>query len=49
MRQEGRLIENEYYKGRYWDTLMYAILDREWQARHSSLDHSTAINDNPPH
>jgi RimJ/RimL family protein N-acetyltransferase len=33
MQFEGRLRENEYYKGRWWDTLMYAILDREWQAR----------------
>ena len=30
MRQEGRLIQNEYYRGRYWDTLMYAILAEEW-------------------
>ena len=33
MRQEGRLRENEYFKGRWWDTLMYAILDDEWQAQ----------------
>lgn len=32
MRLEGRLRENEYYKGRWWDTLMYAILADEWQA-----------------
>jgi ribosomal-protein-alanine N-acetyltransferase len=31
MRLEGRLRENEYYKGRWWDTLMYGILDDEWQ------------------
>ena len=31
MRLEGRLRENEYYKGRWWDTLMYAILADEWQ------------------
>jgi [ribosomal protein S5]-alanine N-acetyltransferase len=30
MRLEGRLRENEYYKGRWWDTLMYAILADEW-------------------
>jgi ribosomal-protein-alanine N-acetyltransferase len=32
MRQEGRLRENEYYKGRWWDTLLYAILEDEWKA-----------------
>jgi ribosomal-protein-alanine N-acetyltransferase len=31
MRPEGHLIENEYYRGRYWDTLMYAILANEWE------------------
>ena len=31
MRQEGRLRENEFYKGRWWDTLMYAILADEWE------------------
>jgi RimJ/RimL family protein N-acetyltransferase len=32
MRLEGRLRENEHYKGRWWDTLMYAILVDEWKA-----------------
>ena len=32
MRQEGRLRENEFYKGRWWDSLMYAILEDEWEA-----------------
>lgn len=31
MRQEGRLREKEYYKDRWWDTLMYAILADEWE------------------
>lgn len=30
MRLEGRLREKEYYKGRWWDTLIYAILETEW-------------------
>lgn len=30
MRLEGHLRENEYYRGRWWDTLMYAILADEW-------------------
>ena len=32
MRQEGRLREHQYFKGRSWDTLLYAILYDEWQA-----------------
>jgi RimJ/RimL family protein N-acetyltransferase len=32
MHQEGHLRENEHFKGRWWDTLIFAILDREWQA-----------------
>jgi [ribosomal protein S5]-alanine N-acetyltransferase len=31
MRLEGRLRENDYFKGRWWDTLIYAILAHEWQ------------------
>jgi [ribosomal protein S5]-alanine N-acetyltransferase len=30
MRLEGHLRENEYYRGRWWDTLMFAILADEW-------------------
>jgi ribosomal-protein-alanine N-acetyltransferase len=29
MRLEGRLREQEWIKGRWWDALLYAILDRE--------------------
>jgi ribosomal-protein-alanine N-acetyltransferase len=31
MHREGRLRENEFYRGRWWDTLMYAILENEWR------------------
>lgn len=31
MRLEGRLRDSEYFKNRWWDTLIYAILDYEWQ------------------
>jgi RimJ/RimL family protein N-acetyltransferase len=30
MRREGHLREKEYYKGRWWDHLLYALLDHEW-------------------
>jgi RimJ/RimL family protein N-acetyltransferase len=29
---EGRLRENNYYKGRWWDELIYGILEAEWRA-----------------
>ena len=32
MKLEGRLREKEFYKGRWWDTLMYAILANEWDS-----------------
>jgi [ribosomal protein S5]-alanine N-acetyltransferase len=32
MQLEGRLRENQYFKGRWWDTLIYAVLADEWQA-----------------
>ncbi len=38
MRLEGRLRENEYFKGRYWDTLMFGLLDFEWQASGEEAD-----------
>ena len=31
MRLEGRLRQKEYFKGRWWDTLLFAILDDEWR------------------
>ena len=33
MQREGLLRENVWMKDRWWDTLLYAILDREWQAQ----------------
>jgi RimJ/RimL family protein N-acetyltransferase len=30
---EGRLREREFYKSRWWDTLLFAILEPEWRAR----------------
>jgi RimJ/RimL family protein N-acetyltransferase len=31
MRLEGRLRDKEYFKGRWWDTLLYAILENQWR------------------
>jgi ribosomal-protein-alanine N-acetyltransferase len=36
MRREGHLRENEYYRDRWWDTLMYATLADEWQIHKQS-------------
>ena len=33
MQQEGHLRENEYFQNRWWDTLIYAILESEWQVQ----------------
>lgn len=33
MRQEGRLREHAFYKGRWWDLLRWGLLDREWHRR----------------
>ena len=32
MKREGWLRENKYFKGRWWDTLIYAVLAEEWEA-----------------
>ena len=31
MQPEGKLRENEWFKNRYWDTLIYGILKSEWK------------------
>ena len=31
-RTAGRLRRNEYFKGRYWDTLLFALTAAEWTA-----------------
>ena len=36
--QEGRLRRNEYFKGRWWDTLLYAMLADEWPIAAKSAD-----------
>jgi RimJ/RimL family protein N-acetyltransferase len=32
MQPEGRLRDKQQYKGRWWDTLLFSILDYEWRA-----------------
>ena len=38
MTLEGRLRENEYFKGRWWDTLIFGILQDEWLAHKDRQD-----------
>jgi ribosomal-protein-alanine N-acetyltransferase len=33
MQPEGRLRHKEYFKGRWWDRLLFGILDHEWEAQ----------------
>lgn len=33
MNQEGHFRETAYYKGRWWDTLVFALLEPEWRTR----------------
>lgn len=42
MQQEGRLRENRWMKDRWWDTVLYALLEQEWQARHSPRSESAS-------
>lgn len=32
LRLEGRLRENGYFRGRWWDTLLWGLLESEWRA-----------------
>jgi RimJ/RimL family protein N-acetyltransferase len=36
MQLEGWLRENEYFKGRWWDTLLYGLLESEWRTLSSN-------------
>ena len=33
MRREGQLREHEWMKGRWWDSLLYGMLEHEWTGR----------------
>jgi RimJ/RimL family protein N-acetyltransferase len=33
MRVEARFIEHRFFKEQWWDTVVFAILKREWQSR----------------
>ena len=37
MRREGRLREAQWYKGRWWDTLLYGLLEGEWRDLNGGL------------
>jgi RimJ/RimL family protein N-acetyltransferase len=35
MRREAHFREQDYFKGRWWDGLVYAMLDHQWRSRRS--------------
>jgi RimJ/RimL family protein N-acetyltransferase len=37
MRREGHLLQNYYTKGRWWDSVVYAILAEEWRTQQAPL------------
>jgi RimJ/RimL family protein N-acetyltransferase len=37
MRHEAHFREQDYFKDRWWDGLVYAILDHEWRAQPKAL------------
>ncbi len=39
MKLEGRLRDKDYFKGRWWDTLLFAILDDEWATWETNFSH----------
>ena len=45
MRREGRLRDHKWMKGRWWDTLLYAVLDHEWGDRAAGV--ATGPRDSP--
>ena len=34
LQQEGRLREHRWMKGRWWDSLVFSILEQEWYTYH---------------
>lgn len=36
MRREAHIREHQHFRGRWWDTFTYAILNHEWQAHRKS-------------
>ena len=37
MQQEGRLREKEWFKGRWWDVLLFSVLRQEWDSNQLSV------------
>ena len=49
MQLEGRLRDKEYFKERWWDRLIFAILDHEWREQQTSLTPGSRTGRAPPH
>jgi RimJ/RimL family protein N-acetyltransferase len=46
LRREGHFREHVYFKGRWWDSLVYAIVDCEWR-EHAEVTHRTNPTESP--
>ena len=44
MRREAHFREHQWYRARWWDTLIYAIHDREWHGGRQIRDSSNAVD-----
>ncbi len=43
MRREGRQRETDWFKGRWWDTLLYGLLEDEWRASQRPVEHGRDV------
>ena len=43
MRREARFREHQWFKGRWWDTLVYALLDHEWRGERAGASPERGI------
>jgi RimJ/RimL family protein N-acetyltransferase len=43
LKLEGRLVHSEYYKRRWWDTLLYGVIAEEWLAAYPSPSDSRPV------
>lgn len=48
LRLEARLVENEWFKGRWSDELGFAMLSREWRGQHESGCPDFSARSRPP-
>ena len=45
MRREGHFREHAYFKGRWWDSLVYAVLEHEWRGHAEGGHRPSSVRD----